>query len=725
MHLRFKVFAEQLLVASNIFIVFLLLFESKLVIPAWLQTIGRMHPLILHFPIVILLLAMLLEFFRFKPEYASNQFFRNFLQNLLLVGALFAGVTVIMGLFLSREEGYSGDTLQYHKWTGAGIFFLSSIIYLVRNTGWYKAPLAKAGALLTVISLVMTGHFGAALTHGDNFIWEPISAQKEIAAVPLEQAVVFDHIILPILEQKCTSCHNPDKLKGELILTDAQSILKGGKSGKLFVPGNPDISLLLQRVHLPLDEKKHMPPSGKAQLTLQEISLLTLWVKDNADFKTKVAELPATDSLRILAANLLKAPDDDEEKFDFPEADEKAIAGLNTDYRTISAVARQSPALAVNIYNRSAYSIKQLDELKEIRKQIVSLNLNKLPVRDADLKSVSQFENLRRLDLNFTDITAPGLKELASLKHLHSLTLSGTKVNFKDLQAVIPTLKSLKTVSVWDTGLSAEDVDKLQKANKQITIIGGFKDDGTNPLQLNPPQVKNASTIFGESVALQLRHPIKGVRIRYTMDGTEPDSVKSPLFDNRTVLKENTTIKAKAYKDGWYGSELATFDFFRSTLKPDSVRLLFPLNRVHQAEADKTFFNGKLGAIGANNPAWANNWAGVRNNDMGFISEFKKPVMISSVGVHYMIEEDTGIFPPESVEVWGGSSPDNMKLLTKFKAALPAKGDKPTLKTVEGKFKPQSVSYLKIIAKPLSKIPDWHRSKGGRALLLVDEMFLN
>lgn len=725
MHLKFKVFAEQLLVASNIFIVFLLLFESKLVIPAWLQTIGRMHPLILHFPIVILLLAMLLEFFRFKPEYASNQFFRNFLQNLLLVGALFAGVTVIMGLFLSREEGYSGDTLQYHKWTGAGIFFLSSVIYLVRNTGWYKAPLAKAGALLTVVSLVMTGHFGAALTHGDNFIWEPISAQKEIAAVPLEKAIVFDHIILPILEQKCTSCHNPDKLKGELILTDAQSILKGGKSGKLFVPGNPDISLLLQRVHLPLEEKKHMPPSGKAQLTLQEISLLTLWVKDNADFKRKVAELPATDSLRILAVNLLKTPDNDEEKFDFPEADEKAVAGLNTDYRTISAVARQSPALAVNIYNRSAYTVKQLDELKEIRKQIVSLSLNKLPVKDADLKSVSQFENLRRLDLNFTDITAPGLKELASLKHLHSLTLSGTKVNFKDLLAVIPTLKSLKTISIWDTGLSAEDVDKLQKANKQITVIGGFKDDGTNPLQLNPPQVKNASTIFGQSVVLQLRHPIKGVQIRFTMDGTEPDSVKSPLFDNKTVLKENTTIKAKAYKDGWYGSELATFDFFKSTLKPDSVRLLFPLNRVHQAEADKTFFNGKLGAIGANNPAWANNWAGARDNDMGFISEFKQPVTISSVGVHYMIEEDTGIFPPESVEVWGGSSPDNLKLLIKFKATLPSKGDKPTLKTVEGKFKPQSVSYLKIIAKPLSKIPDWHRSKGNRALLLVDEMFLN
>jgi uncharacterized membrane protein len=724
MHLRFRVFAEQVLVASNIFILFLLLFESKLVIPAWLQTIGRMHPLILHFPIVILLLAMLLEFFRFKPEYATNAFYRNFLQNLLLVGALFAAVTVIMGLFLSREDGYSGDTLLYHKWTGAGIFFFASIIYWIRNTTWYKAPTAKFGALLTVIALVMTGHYGAALTHGSNFIWEPIDATKQMAAVPLDQAVVYINVIQPILQQKCTSCHNPDKLKGELILTDPQSIMKGGKSGKLLVRGNPKISLLLQRVHLPIEEKKHMPPTGKAQLTLQEISLLTLWVKEQADFKKKLADLPETDSLRIIASAYLQ-PASQEVEYDFASIDEDKIKELNTDYRTILPLARESPALAVNIYNAAAYSTKQLDELGDIKKQVISLNLNKMPVKDADIKSITQFENLRKLDLNFTDVTVAGLKDLSSLKHLQNLTLSGTKLNFNDIKGLLPSLKSLKSITVWETKLSAGEVIQLQKTNRNLTIIGGFKDDGKNPLKLNPPQVKNSSTIFAQTLPLELKHPIKGVDIRFTTDGTDPDSIKSPLFDHKTVLTKSETIKAKAYKNGWYGSDLVTFDFFKSSFKPDSVNLLLPLNRVHQAEGAKTFFDQKLGVIGANNPAWANNWAGVRDNDMAFFSEFKKPIMISSVGVHYMIEEDTGIFPPEIVEVWGGDNASNLKLLTKFKAELPSKGDKPTLKTVEGKFKPQSVSYIKIVAKPLSKIPEWHRSKGGKALLLVDEMFLN
>jgi hypothetical protein len=584
--------------------------------------------------------------------------------------------------------------------------------------------LAKTGALLTVVALVMTGHYGAALTHGNNFIWEPISSGKQLAAVPLDQALIYTNVIQPIFEQKCTSCHNPDKLKGELILTDPESIMKGGKSGKLLVPGNPKMSLLLQRVHLPIEEKKHMPPTGKTQLTLQEISILTLWVKGKADFKKKLTNLPPTDSLRIIASAFLQ-PASQEEEYDFPSVDEEKVAELNTDYRTILPLARESPALAVNIYNSSAYSVKQLDELSEIKKQVISINLNKMPVKDADMKSITQFENLSKLDLNFTDVTVAGLKELSSLKHLQNLTISGTKLNFNDLKGLLPSLKSLKTVAVWETKLSAEEVIQLQKANKNLAIIGGFKDDGKNPLKLNPPQVKNNSTIFGQSMALELKHPIKGVDIRFTMDGTEPDSVKSPLFDHKTVLTKSETIKAKAYKNGWYGSDLVTFDFFKSTFNPDSVNLLAPLNRVHQAEGAKTFFDHKLGVIGANNPAWANNWAGVRDNDMTFISEFKKPVTISSLGIHYMIEEDTGIFPPELVEIWGGDNAGNLKLLTKFKAALPSKGDKPTLKTVEGKFKPQSVSYIKIVAKPLSKIPEWHRSKGGKALLLVDEMFLN
>jgi len=58
MKLVIKRIAENCLFAADVFILFLVLFESKMIIPAWLQSVGRMHPMFLHFPIVILLLFM-------------------------------------------------------------------------------------------------------------------------------------------------------------------------------------------------------------------------------------------------------------------------------------------------------------------------------------------------------------------------------------------------------------------------------------------------------------------------------------------------------------------------------------------------------------------------------------------------------------------------------------------------------------------------------------------
>ncbi|WP_332369084.1 c-type cytochrome domain-containing protein [Spirosoma telluris] len=649
--------AEQGLFASSIFILFLLIFNDKFVVPLWLQPLGRMHPLLLHFPIVILLLAMLMEAFRFRIASASNpavlEFYRDLLSNLLLIGALSAGVTVIMGLFLSKEDGYSGQALLWHKWSGVGIFFIASLIYWVRSKTWYSTRIAQLGALTTILFLIGAGHYGATLTHGDNFLFEPISSHTQSTPVALDKALVYADVIQPIFNQKCISCHNPDKLKGQLSLASIEAVLKGGKAGKVVIAGKPDVSLLLQRIHLPLDEKKHMPPSGKTQLTTQEMTLLALWVKENADVKKRVIDLPANDSLRVIAAGLFK-PSDQVEEFDFDAADEETIKGLNTDYRTVAPLAKESPALAVNLYNKAAFTSEKLAELSPVKEQIVYLNLNKMPVKDADIKRISEFENLQKLDLNFTDITGAGLSELSALKQLHTLSLSGTNVTYDALQKQLGSLKQLKTISLWETKLTPSQIEQLQKANKGIQFIAGFDGAKSEPIKLNPPQIKNSSTIFSQPLALQLKHPIKGVEIRYTTDGTEPDSLHSPVFANQTTLTQPTLIKAKAYKSGWYGSNVATFDFYKSTYKPDSVNLLLPLNPVHQADGAHTFFDGKLGTFNANSPAWANNWAGFRKNDMALVAEFKKPINVSSVTLRIMVEEETGIFPPGTVEVWEG-----------------------------------------------------------------------
>jgi hypothetical protein len=58
------------LIPLNSLLLFFLIFDNKLVVPLWLQVLGRMHPVILHFPIV-LSTYLCRSLFYFAPKHVS------------------------------------------------------------------------------------------------------------------------------------------------------------------------------------------------------------------------------------------------------------------------------------------------------------------------------------------------------------------------------------------------------------------------------------------------------------------------------------------------------------------------------------------------------------------------------------------------------------------------------------------------------------------------------
>lgn len=716
--------AERILFAGNILLLFFLLFESFIVLPVWFQSLGRMHPLMLHFPIALLLLVLLMEFFRFSPKYKDQKFYQSFTKNLFLFAALTSLITALMGLFLSLEEGYSGEVLDRHKWSGAALVFFASILYAFRNRPWYQEKIARISTGLTAVTLILAAHFGAILTHGDDFILGPV-LQAQTVTVSFEDAQLFDHLILPILKKKCTSCHNASKSKGELILTTQENFLKGGETGVIYVGGDPDESLLFQRLHLPLDDEKHMPPSNKPQLSAEEKSLLEQWIKSNLPFEIRVATLPAADSLRLMAVNFLNQISS-EEIFDFAKADAKTVEKLNNEYRVITPVSRNSPALDVTLFSSVNYTIASLEELLVVSEQIVSLNLAKMPVTDAEMKTVSRFKNLVRLNLNFTEISGQGLEQIVSLKRLRHLSLSGTSVDFSSLKSVMKEFSNLHSVTIWDTPVTPTELEKLKNDHVGINLVAGREETAEDILQLNLPRLANDSNIFQESMVLELGHPIRDVEIRFTLDGTEPDKENSPEFIvGETVLEESKLVKARAYKEGWLESEVSTFDVYQNRHLPDTVVLLSRLNRVHPANGSQTFFDGEMGKFNANSPAWANNWAGFLRNDMELLLKYKTPVLVSNIAMRVLVEPETVIFPPSFIEIWGGNDPNTLKLIGKMSPKQPTKEGKPYIELITLDINPFEGKFFKVVAKPVEKIPAWSKRKGGAALLLVDEMFVN
>ena len=85
----------------------------------------------------------------------------------------------------------------------------------------------------------------------------------------------FQDDILPILDQSCNSCHNPEKAKGSLILSSINDVINGGGSGDVVVPKNSNnSSLYLLASH---QKEPHMPPRGQA-IDDEQLKLIKTWI---------------------------------------------------------------------------------------------------------------------------------------------------------------------------------------------------------------------------------------------------------------------------------------------------------------------------------------------------------------------------------------------------------------------------------------------------------------
>jgi mono/diheme cytochrome c family protein len=94
-----------------------------------------------------------------------------------------------------------------------------------------------------------------------------------------EGEVSFSMTVLPVLKDHCVRCHGADK-DGGLSILDYESVMKGGKSGKFVVPGNPGESRLVTSVEK--TRPPYMPPKIFPALTEDRIQAIRQWISEGA-----------------------------------------------------------------------------------------------------------------------------------------------------------------------------------------------------------------------------------------------------------------------------------------------------------------------------------------------------------------------------------------------------------------------------------------------------------
>ena len=706
----------NLLIGLNVFILFFLLFESRIVVPPALQVLGRAHPLFLHFPIVLLVLAWSLSCFGNRLDIPPGTA-KRFIYALLFGSAWSAAISVVAGLLLAKEGGYEGGSFLWHKWLGVALCFLSAgLLWYHWWSGGHAGGHRRffvAGLSLSIAVLLVAGHLGAGLTHGEDYLFEPLHRNRQ-KSLDIATAVVFQDLVYPILEAKCLNCHSASKAKGGLVLADTTSLMRGGESGPALVKGSVSQSLMIERLLLDLDHEHRMPPKGKPQLTPDELALINAWIASGADFSGPLAALSPDDTIRHLAAALY---DTAEEVYDFPAADAEAIEKLNSPYRVVKPLAQASPALDVGFYGKAFYTEQSLQELAPIDEQVVSLTLSGMPLSAGDREVLSTFTNLQELALNGTPVDDTWSDMLSKLPELRSISLSGTNITEKGLARVL-SAPALRTVYVWNTGIDTAALEKYQQQYKGVRIERGYVDDGHTVLPLNDPIMTPASDFFHDKIQVILDHPVAGVELRYTLDGTEPDSVHSMVYKEPFSVAMSTRVRVKGYKVGWLSSREITRTFHRSEHRSSGVVLSSHPDPRYKGRGAYTLYDLESGG---NNHA-DGKWLGFHGQPMVASLHFDTDIGVDTIGINIKQDYGSHIYPPEWVEVWGGADSTGARLLSRFRPELfkPAQASPTRLVNVPVGVK--DIRYLRLTVSPFVPIPNGYPASGNPAWVFVDEI---
>ncbi|MET0298894.1 MAG: FN3 associated domain-containing protein [Flavitalea sp.] len=696
----------------NVMLLFLWIFDSKITgLPDWLKVAGRLHPMILHFPIVMLLLVALLEFLNKSEERES------IIKLLLSITAFSASVAALCGFFLLYGGGYeSSSDLYWHKVAGIITALLAGVLSSLRS---FRVFVYKPVLLAGCILLIITGHLGSTITHGKNFITEPI-ARRSKKLKSLEEAVVYPDMIQSIFNEKCIGCHNPNKRKGELLLTSYAELVKGGESGAVFFAGNPDSSVLYKLLLLPADDERHMPPEGKPQADPEEIALIRWWIHTGAKKDQKYAGAAVPDSI----ATIVKAKFDagsplDQLKIAF--ADQTTIQSLTTTDRGVRQLSIEKPYINVFMANRKSIGAKELEELEPLKNQITSLDLSYSKLTNEQFKQIARFPHLTKLFLENSNFNDTVLSTLSALQYLEYLNVSNTKVS-DAIFATSDKIRSLKKLFVYGNNITTASIDAYRKRVPAM-VVGFTPDLSTDTLyrgRLTGPVITIDSNVFLHNATVEMTYRIRGVDLRYTLDGSDPDSA-SLLYKEPFEISENKLLKVRAMRSGWESSNIQAFSFVKADHSFATVSLDSMADKRYQGRLDTTLIDLRRGSLEQGD----GNYLGFEGNDLGASLTLAIPTTLSRISVSYLVRHSSYLMAPASFEAWVTDEngkiirPLGKLVITENKLKENASKEEAVLK-----FPAQSMQYIKIRVTNRGKLPAWHPAKGAKSWLFVDEIVI-
>ena len=148
---------------------------------------------------------------------------------------------------------------------------------------WIAAGAKFTGTNATPIADLKAA--GAAARQRAQAFTEPIQINKPTGT----ETVSFTNDIAPFMVNLCLNCHSGADPRSGFSLETFEKLMRGGKSGRVVLPGNTEDSRLW---HLVGKQDPIKMPPAQAMITITNHAKLEIWIKEGAKFDGRDAKAP-------------------------------------------------------------------------------------------------------------------------------------------------------------------------------------------------------------------------------------------------------------------------------------------------------------------------------------------------------------------------------------------------------------------------------------------------
>jgi predicted alpha-1,2-mannosidase len=242
-----------------------------------------------------------------------------------------------------------------------------------------------------------------------------------------------------------------------------------------------------------------------------------------------------------------------------------------------------------------------------------------------------------------------------------------------------------------------------------------FSTSRIKPVRVSPvPFLETGDQTFIDSTRITLS-TTGGGQIRYTLDGTEPDS-GSMLYAKPFYLDRSCTLRMKSFQADALQSFTSESHFIRLPYRR-TVTYNIPYSHLYTAGGDGGLIDGIRGE-----PFVFGGWQGFHGENMEVTVDLGEVRGFSRIRATFLQQADSWIWVPEQVTIRVSTDGDHFSEIYSEKNTVSEHEGGSFVHAFESVSQDFQARYIRVTAVNRKVCPPWHPGAGGKAWIFADEI---